>query len=376
MSDPSRGRIAIKLGSSTSASGSKPSRPKQPPSALGKRPRAWGDDAGSDDSDDGHGRHEVITGFGASGAETERSRRKEQEKEKKKEYIIARQPNRDWRAEMRAQRPGRNLLPEEARRAAQNGVAVKEEGTDPASGIKWGLSVKEKKKEEEEDDPPVKKEEPDEQEHLDAQQPKTEPQQDDKPPTAGGDDNNDDDDKAALSALLGRDPADGRPASSSAAIPPAAAPTSEADAYRRDVRAAGEASTLADYEAMPVEEFGAALLRGMGWDGEERGTSRHRQVKRRPNRLGLGAKELKGDEDLGGWNQGVGGGGGKKRPRPRLDEYRREESRRKEARGGSGRDDSYRRERERERDHRHRDGDRDRDGHRHNHRGYDRDRRR
>jgi len=49
-----------------------------------------------------------------------------------------------------------------------------------------------------------------------------------------------------------------------------------------------------DYEALPVEEFGKALLRGLGWlDGEGVGKKRQlvepKQIVRRPDRLGLGA---------------------------------------------------------------------------------------
>ncbi|VDM84788.1 unnamed protein product [Strongylus vulgaris] len=51
----------------------------------------------------------------------------------------------------------------------------------------------------------------------------------------------------------------------------------------------------ADYSAVPIEDFGLAILRGCGWkDGE--GIGRHPQVvplrilPRRPNGLGLGAK--------------------------------------------------------------------------------------
>ena len=361
MAEPTKGRIAIKFGSPSSTSTTRPgrSKPPPPPSALGKRPRAWdgGDDADSNsDGDAARGRHEAITGFGADGAETKRRNRAD---EKKKEYIIERQPNRDWRTEMRAQRRGKNLLPEEARRA-KDGQSVETAPADQDSGIKWGLTVKEKK-EEIKEQPHVKEEEGDAEDIKPGDSKvKTEgdaEEEEKKPALRSADDE-------AMDALLGRNPGDAKPAS---AIQP-----TETDAYQRDIQAAGEASTLADYEAMPVEEFGAALLRGMGWDGKERGTMRHTQVKRRPNRLGLGAKELKDAEDLGGWNQG----GGKKRSRPRLDEYRREESRRKEARG---REDGYGRERERERERdrdRHRDMDRDYDRHRDRHRDYDRERRR
>lgn len=351
MSDPGKGRIAIKLGGGPP--NGKSTRPN-PPSALGKRQRsnAWGDasDSGSDDDESRGGRHETITGFGAEGAETKSSRNKDVQKPK--EYVIARQANRDWRDEVKGQRRHKNPLPAEAR-AQQNGSTVETEPADHEKGIKWGLTVKEKKEEPEEDesktteidDRKVKSEELDSKNHPPIKR------------TA---------DDEAMDVLLGR-----VPEKDLAIIHP-----TEEDAFLRDVRNAGEASTLADYDAMPVEEFGAALLRGMGWNGEARGP-KPKEVKRRPNRLGLGAKELKEAEDLGGWNQN-----GKKRSRPRLDEYRREESRKKDSRRN---EDSYKRERERERDRdrdrdRHRDRDRDRDRdydrHRDRNRDYDRDRRR
>lgn len=51
---------------------------------------------------------------------------------------------------------------------------------------------------------------------------------------------------------------------------------------------------MQDYEALPVEEFGKALLRGLGWsDGQGVGRKRQvvepKQTLRRPDRLGLGA---------------------------------------------------------------------------------------
>ena len=348
-------RIAIKFGSSSSNNNNKkPSRPN-PPSSLGKRSRAhgaWGGGSDSESDDDKHrGHHEKITGFGVEGAETER--KKKDPRTEKKEYVIPRQGNRDWKSEVNAQRRGKNLLPEEAR-AQKNGVTTAEtEPADKDTGIKWGLTITKKADEDEPD--------------ADAAQglteeerrPNDDPSPQEPPPKRTVDDE-------ALDALLGKGPP-----KDEAIIHP-----SEEDALHRDLEKAGEASTLADYEAMPVEEFGAALLRGMGWDGKPRGAG-VKEVKRRPNRLGLGAKELKEDEDLGGWNQG-----GKKPRRPRLNEYRREEDKRKE---GRGREDSYKREREREKERdrdRYRDGgrerarDRDRDyDRRERHRDYDRDHR-
>ena len=48
----------------------------------------------------------------------------------------------------------------------------------------------------------------------------------------------------------------------------------------------GTASDDVDYESVPVDEFGAALLRGMGWSGTRTETF---NVEARPHRLGLGA---------------------------------------------------------------------------------------
>jgi hypothetical protein len=148
-------------------------------------------------------------------------------------------------------------------------------------------------------------------------------------------------------------------------------PMNETDAYKRAIALAPNVSTLEDYERVPVEEFGAALLRGMGWKGEKVGGGK--EVVRRQNLLGLGAKELKGAEELGAWVQksdtkrlrpgtdkssGGGFGGGGVDRRPKASEYRREKERREERREERG-GGSYRRERERD-SYR----ERDRDGHR------------
>lgn len=59
---------------------------------------------------------------------------------------------------------------------------------------------------------------------------------------------------------------------------------------------------LQAYEEMPIEEFGMAMLRGMGWT-EGMGVGRNRrkvepvEYLRRPERLGLGAKPAAPDLD-------------------------------------------------------------------------------
>lgn len=98
-----------------------------------------------------------------------------------------------------------------------------------------------------------------------------------------------------------------------------------------------------DYRAVPIDDFGATLLRGFGWDGKMRG--KVREVTRHANLTGLGAKDAKGAEDLGAWNQKTA-----KDSRPvRLEDYQRDE-RKKRQRMDDRYGDSYKRERERERD--------------------------
>ncbi|KAG6134968.1 hypothetical protein E4U12_001921 [Claviceps purpurea] len=344
MSDPSKGRIAIKLGSSSkSTSTSRPSpRDALPGSTLGKHSRqttrttvALGDESDSEsESDSQHRRHETIVAFGQDGAETDRATGADQPREK--QYVIARQPNRDWRSELKAQRRSKNLLPEEAQQQqndhSQNSSSAQNRQSNPAEpddGLKWGLTIAAEKKADADQGAT------DDCDGKDAEQTQKAQKQtsasalahppNTKPRT---------DDEEAIDALLGKKTGPER------RIPA----LSEDEVYKRDAAGAGAASTLEDYEAMPVEEFGAALLRGMGWNGEPTGP-KVKQVRRRPNRLGLGAEELKDAEDLGAWNQK----GTKGKSRPRLADYRREESRRKEERT-KGREDSYKRERERERE--------------------------
>ena len=43
----------------------------------------------------------------------------------------------------------------------------------------------------------------------------------------------------------------------------------EAEAFKNDVEELPDTSSLEEYEAMPVELFGQAMLRGMGWSEEK-----------------------------------------------------------------------------------------------------------
>jgi len=90
----------------------------------------------------------------------------------------------------------------------------------------------------------------------------------------------------------------------------------EDDAFRNDVASRPDMASLEDYAAVPVEEFGAALLRGMGWkEGDVVGKrkeqiSKARVVKIRPALLGIGAKEVPGGvgDEFGAWGKAAKGG--------------------------------------------------------------------
>ncbi|GAC97688.1 hypothetical protein PHSY_005274 [Pseudozyma hubeiensis SY62] len=75
---------------------------------------------------------------------------------------------------------------------------------------------------------------------------------------------------------------------------------SESDLLQHDIDSRPEAPTLDDYAATPIDQFGMALLRGMGWKegmGAGKGGKGPQQAaepKKRAALLGLGAKERPG----------------------------------------------------------------------------------
>lgn len=102
-----------------------------------------------------------------------------------------------------------------------------------------------------------------------------------------------------------------------------------------------------DYRTVPIDDFGATLLKGLGWDGKMRGKVKEATPRRHANLAGLGMKDAKGAEELSSWNQKV-NGGGKKDSRPRrLEDHAREE-RKNRQRIEEKYGDSYKKERERE----------------------------
>ncbi|KZT40366.1 hypothetical protein SISSUDRAFT_1113349 [Sistotremastrum suecicum HHB10207 ss-3] len=113
-------------------------------------------------------------------------------------------------------------------------------------------------------------------------------------------------DQLAIRALLASATKEGDDEPSIGAIPLSSNsfrsfPETETDAYRTDVVTRPDSASLDDYERVPVSQFGAALLRGMGW--KEGGVDRKgKKIEpwvpaQRPSLLGLGAKERVVDDD-------------------------------------------------------------------------------
>ncbi|KAK1225303.1 DNA primase large subunit Spp2 [Marasmius sp. AFHP31] len=110
-------------------------------------------------------------------------------------------------------------------------------------------------------------------------------------------------DQRALRAILSG--VNGEEEASDLTIPTISTPMSEGDAYKQDVDELPDSATLDDYGRVPVAQFGAALLRGMGW---KEGTAASRKGKgivepyipeSRPALLGIGAKEMETFDDGG-----------------------------------------------------------------------------
>jgi hypothetical protein len=109
-------------------------------------------------------------------------------------------------------------------------------------------------------------------------------------------------DQLAIDALTGAAP------TSTLTIPTAAA--TEEDAFASTFHSAPPAPSLSDYTAVPVEEYGAAMLRGMGWKGPSAPTPSKPGKKplpqpKRPALLGIGAdpNAAKQAEELGAWGK-------------------------------------------------------------------------
>ncbi|TGJ78973.1 hypothetical protein E0Z10_g9793 [Xylaria hypoxylon] len=320
-------RIAIKFEASSLAGSKPPSNVKymrgqsQSSSTLGKRqrPNALHHDSESGEDDDTLGKHEAVTTIGPN--TTSKGSGVPAGKRHNKEYVISSQKNRDWKASAKGRRRD-SATP--VHTSAKENHNLETAPADQDKDIKWGLNVTKK---------------PTRESSLSAdsesQEQKKNVSNTPLPQSPR------DTDKDAIDALLGkRNPTQHLVIKDSAVS--SKSQFSEEDAYQRSITDAAEVSTIEQYSEIPEGEFGAAMLRGMGWKGEEFG-SKPKEAKRRPHLMGLGSKE---DEEIK--KAELAKRHGHRERRPRLDEYRRDREKEKHERNGYYRD-SYKSERERER---------------------------
>ena len=237
----------------------------------------------SDDEDEAPPPYQSITAFEATGAILS------DPKYEKEDLVIKNPGNSDWRYRGK----GRNLLPEEVqaqKQAEQNGdiTMVERDEVSKTSGLQYADQDKDV--------------------NTDAQSATLmngDAAQSVKPLT---------DDEKALQALLGKD-ADNSTHVIAAAINSRGQPYDETEDFRADVASRPDSCTLEDYAAMPVEEFGIAMLRGMGQKRRANGeiisygndqTNGIAAKAREPRQgyLGIGAKAAPGAEtELGAWGK-------------------------------------------------------------------------
>ena len=304
MSEEKPARVAIKFGGASASQASK-GRPT-PPSSLGKRHRAGRipEHSDSEHESGGEGRHEKITAYGPTGARNDDNRRSRRERsssyERKRRRPRSRSRDRGYgkrRDEPRDSRNGHSVragkIDDESPQPIQYGLTInnKSNRSQDARGQESSRSGRQQS----------------------AEKADSGPEADTKPMTA---------DEEALEALMGNEP-------------------------KRPNRSQNGLEN--DYQSMPIEDFGASLLRNLGWNGKMKGTIV--EPRKRGNLTGLGSKNAKEAEDLGAWEQ-------KKPKSRRLDDYQREEDARRKRREGRHGESSYKRERERDRD-------RERDRYRH-----------
>ncbi|KAF2769913.1 hypothetical protein EJ03DRAFT_271586 [Teratosphaeria nubilosa] len=314
-----------------------------------------------DDEDDyEEGKAQKVSHFDtAAGGAVDESRRRPEDKP----LVIVPQANRDWR-EASKRRKQKNGLPPEAHRDTTASEQMEKELEARKPG--FGLNVNKRQTDSEE--PKVNGEDGQTKSEMTEEQP---------------------DDDLAMDALLGK-------TTRTDLVLPA---VTEEQAFEQDFHSAPDMATLDDYARVPVEQFGAALLRGMGWkDGQGIGAQKGKRMEkakvpeRRPALLGIGAKpEAAVAEEMGVWGKAARNGGevkiynpvlirdkktGKTYTEEELQKKRDEDERKKyedEFEQEEKDKERRRRRKEKEETSRERDGDSDR---RHRDRDRDRERRR
>ncbi|KLO11864.1 hypothetical protein SCHPADRAFT_998559 [Schizopora paradoxa] len=225
---------------------------------------------------------EMVTGFDQFGVQRSGGKKKKDEGP----LIIPVQENRDWREIARKRKAAEMFVPEAGKAAMRTGPDGSVGGLGTKDTINSGptlvglVHVEKKERVDADGDVSMSTERDAETTEV------TQESEDDR----------------ALKALLAEASGEKPSGLAISAIPSDAdndwrAPVDEKDAYRRDVVNRPDSATLEDYARVPVEQFGEALLRGMGWTPGQTG-SLFRQgpaqpyvPQKRPALLGLGAKE-------------------------------------------------------------------------------------
>ncbi|KAJ5105486.1 hypothetical protein NUU61_002833 [Penicillium alfredii] len=310
-----------------SSSRSRPTNsPAGPNRSLPRRPHQLGHGDDSSDEEDRAPVYEEISGFdthtgGALAADGQTI------SDAKQPLVIPVSSKNNWRerAGVNVKKGKKNLLPREVQalqEAQKNGQVPGSESAMETEGpsMAYGLSFAQKSADETKTDNDARD---NDQAMADAKPLLPPPVEDNKPLT---------DDQIALQALI-RESKDDVERRSDLVIKYAQgkahdeeeegpARPDEAGSFRTDVASRPESATLDAYNAIPVEEFGAALLRGMGWkDGQPIGRGQYgtsatadrdqankpRVPERRPGFLGIGAKDTSGgkgaEAEFGAWGK-------------------------------------------------------------------------
>ncbi|CAE7221887.1 unnamed protein product [Rhizoctonia solani] len=339
------------------------SLPTGPSRAKGKR--QWESYTADSSDEDEEDTKEMITGFDAMGVQ----RSDGKSSKPAGPLVIPAQKNRDWHAEsMARKRQHQMYVPDGAK------VAAGKDGSQGGLGTKGKIN----------DGPQIsglvvtKREQVEEDIKMEIVEVEVKEEVKDEPM---------DEDQRALQALLRGEQGEERKreiAAISVQDQPGgwAQPKTETDAFKEDLATRPDEATLADYDRIPIELFGEAMLRGMGMGSTKAKKSIQPYIpESRPALLGIGAKPRPVDE--------LDQGKGKKFARPdkryipilKVERNGSGQSSRRTSRSRSGspnrgssrRDrDSDRKDRDRDRDRRDRDYDRDK----RRDRDYDRDKKR
>jgi len=227
-----------------------------------------------DEDDDGKAREAKVSHFdrSAGGAIDESARAVE-----RGPLTIARQENRNWKEAANKRRRQNGRVPHAGQEITVGDNSVKVEAKNPA----FGLVLPDRIKNEEVRDAP-----------HEATQSEINGEPSTVQKTA---------DELAMDALLGEKTEMGL------TIPAA----TEDEVYKDDYTTAPDMATLEEYDKVPVEQFGAAMLRGMGWKegmgigmNEGKKAAKDKVPERRPALLGIGAKqEAAVTDEMGAWGK-------------------------------------------------------------------------